>query len=144
MRKIDRAFLKRTLGGEYPNGPRGSWTLRNDAEGRVYLLGWSSLYRDQFHPLRSGDHYPDTPEARKASKFLAEWHAAVDAAREGALEPCLLLQVPRDPDADVLQAERVLDAAFFGEIVERDGGLHFRADERRRLNVARAPRQESA
>jgi hypothetical protein len=87
MRKIDRAFLKRTLGGDYPNGPRGSWTLRNDAEGRVYLLGWSSLYRDQFH---------------------------------------------------------ILDAAFFGDIVERDGELCFRADERRRLNVARGPRLESA
>ena len=144
MRKIDRAFLKRTLGGEFPNGPRCSWTLRNDAEGRVYLLGWSSLYRDQFHPLRGGDLYPDTPESRKASKFLAEWHAAVDAARNGALEPCLLLQVPRDADAPELQAERILDAAFFGEIVERDGALLFRADERRKLIVARAPRQESA
>ena len=144
MRKIDRAVLKRMLGGDYPNGPRGSWTLKNEAEGRIYFLGWQPLYRDLFHPLVSETYYPAAPAALKENKFLAEWHAGVELARQGALEPCLLLQVPRDADAQVLQAERFLDAAFFGEIVERDDALYFRADERRALTAARAPRLASA
>ena len=144
MRKIDRAVLKRMLGGDYPNGPRGSWTLKNEGEGRIYFLGWQPLYRDLFHPLSTATHYPNASDAVSTNKYLAEWHAGVELARRGELEPCLLLQVPRDAEAEVLQAERFLDAAFFGEVVERDGELFFRADERRPLTAARAPRLESA
>ncbi len=144
MRKIDRAFLKRMLGGEYPHGPRGSWTLKNEAEGRIYFLGWQPLYKDQFHPLCTALHYPDAPDALAGNRFLGEWHAGIELARSGVLEPCLLLQVPRDAGAEVLQAERFLDAAFFGQIVERSGELLFRAEERRPLNAARAPRLQSA
>ena len=152
MRKIDRAYLKRSLGGEYPNGPRGSWTLINEAEGRVYFLGWNLFYHDFAYPLCNGDFYAPV-SADNDSKGLREWHAAVARVRAGELEGCVILQLAsqdREDSAgdedreDTLRAERILDGVFFGEIVETDGELWFRADERRPLNAARAPRQESA
>ena len=155
MRKIDRAFLKRSLGGEYPNGPRGSWTLINEAEGRVYFLGWNLFYQDYAYPLCNSDFYAPV-SADHDSKGLREWHAAVARVRSSELEGCVILQVASqrsedgddsevgDEGEDTLQAERILDGVFFGEIVETDGELWFRADERRPLNAARAPRQESA
>ena len=155
MRKIDRAFLKRSLGGEYPNGPRGSWTLINEAEGRVYFLGWNLFYQDFAYPLCNGDFYAPV-NADNDSKGLREWHAAVERVRRGELEGCVILQLASqhqeesehndgDQDSEVtLHAERILDGVFFGEIVETDGELCFRADVRRPLNASRAPRQESA
>lgn len=142
MRKIDRAYLKRVLGGVFPSGPRGSATLLNEAEGRVYLLGWQSLYQDFTHPLRTAEHYP--ADRSEQHRSVTEWHDSVDRIRRGELEGCLILQVPQDPTATDLQLERVLDGVFFGEIIETDGELWFRADERRTLNNARAPRQASA
>jgi len=142
MRKIDRAYLKRVLGGVFPNGPRGSSTLLNEAEGRVYLLGWQSLYQDFTHPLRTAAHFP--ADQSEAHKSLTEWHDSIERIRRGELEGALVLQVPQDPAAAELQVERVLDGVFFGEIIETDGELWFRADERLTLNNARAPRQDSA
>lgn len=143
MRKIDRAFLKRSLGGEYPNGPRGSWTLINEAEGRVYFLGWNRFYQDFAYPLRNGDFYAPV-DADNDSKGLREWHAAVERVRLGELEGCVILQLASQQSEETLHAERILDGVFFGEVVETDGELWFRADERLPLNAARAPRQESA
>lgn len=142
MRKIDRAFVKRTLGGVFPNGPRGSTTLLNEAEGRVYLLGWQHLYQDFTHPVRTNDHYQ--PELAEKNKSLQEWHDSIDRARKGELEACLILQVPQDPQAPELLVERVLDGVFFGEFIETDGELSFHAEERRTLATARAPLKESA
>lgn len=144
MRKIDRAFLKRTLGGEYPNGPRGSWTLLNEAEGRVYLLGWNLFYQDFAYPLRNDGFYASSESATSASKGLKEWHETVDRIRRGDLEAGLILQLPQDPDSDTLLVERILDGVFFGDVVESNGELWFRSDERVRINMARAPRQQSA
>jgi hypothetical protein len=144
MRKLDRAFLKRTLGGEYPNGPRVSWTLLNEAEDRVYLLGWNLFYQDFAYPLRNDGFYAPGDSAASPSKGLKEWHDTVDRIRRGELEAGLILQLPQDPDADVLLVERILDGVFFGDIVESNGELWFRSDERVRINMARAPRQQSA
>jgi len=142
MRKIDRAFLKRNLGGEYPNGPRASVTLLNEAERRVYLLGWNSHYRDFVHPLSTAGFYPASTPGRDRSH--AEWHEAIERVRRGELEAGLILQVPADPTAPVLVAERILDGVFFGEILDEDGELAFRVDDRRPLATARAPRQQTA
>ena len=152
MRKIDRGFLKRSLGGEFPNGPRGSWTLRNEAEGRVYFLGWNLFYQDFAYPMRNGDFYAPVT-ADNDSKVLREWHDSVERVRSGELEGAVILQLAAQQEADeadqasatdLPQAERILDGVFFGEIVETDGELWFRADERRPIHAARAPRQESA
>jgi hypothetical protein len=143
MRKIDRAFLKRSLGGEFVNGPRASWTLLNEAEGRVYFLGWNTFYQDFSYPLRNGDFYAPVSDEHD-SKGLREWHAAVERVRSGELEGCVILQLASADSEDGLQAEKILDGVFFGVTVETDGELWFRADERRPLNAARAPRQETA
>jgi len=143
MRKIDRAFVKRTLGGVFPNGPRASWTLLNEAEGRVYFLGWSTLYQNFAYPLRDADHYPAITTGTD-DKSLQQWHDSIERVRSGELEAGLILQVPQVADSDVPQIDRVLDGVFFGAIIEKDGALWFHAEDRCALKHARAPRQESA
>lgn len=143
MRKIDRAVLKRSLGGEYPNGPRGSWTLLNEAEGRVYFLGWNLFYNNFAYPLRDAGFYaPATSDSD--SKGLREWHDSVERVRNGELEGCVVLQLANETDDGALSAERILDGVFFGDVVETDGELWFSVVDRRPLNAARAPQQESA
>jgi hypothetical protein len=142
MRKIDRATLKRSLGGSYPNGPRQSWTLVNEAEGRVYFLGWNVHYRDYAYPLRNSTTYP--PVSADAQKGLVEWQQMLDRVRDGELEACLVLQVPADAKAEEFRLQRILDCVFFGEVVETDGEVWFRVENRVPLRSARSPRQESA
>ena len=142
MRKIDRATLKRSLGGTYPNGPRQSWTLVNEAEGRVYFLGWNVHYRDYTYPLRNSTTYP--PVSADAQKGLVEWQQMLDRVRDGELEACLVLQVPADSQAEEFRLQRILDCVFFGEVVETDGEVWFRVVNRVPLRSARSPRQESA
>ena len=141
--KIDRAFLKRSLGGEYPNGPRGSWTLLNEAEGRVYFLGWNIFYSNFSYPLRDAGFYSPA-EGDNNSKGLREWHDSVERVRRGELEGCVILQVANEDEDGVLSAERILDGVFFGEVVETNGELWFSAVDRASLGTARAPQQESA
>lgn len=143
MRKIDRAVVRRMLGGEFPNGPRASWTLLNEAEGRVYFLGWKSLYQNFTYPLRDAGNYP-AAGSDAGNNALAQWQDSVERVRRGELEAGLILQVPQDEDADVPLLDRVLDGVFFGEIVENGDELVFRAEDRCALKYARAPRQESA
>ena len=142
MRKIDRAALKRSLDGTYPNGPRQSWTLVNEAEGRVYFLGWNVHYRDYTYPLRNSTTYP--PVSADAQKGLVEWQQMLDRVRDGELEACLVLQVPADSQAEEFRLQRILDCVFFGEVVETDGEVWFRVVNRVPLRSARSPRQESA
>ncbi len=142
MRKIDRAMLKRALGGEYPDGPRASSTLVNEQEGRVYFLGWNSLYENYTYPLRTATHYP--PNAPGASRSETTWQTLVDRICRGELEACLVLQVPTDPEAETLQLDRILDGVFFGEIVTTADEIYFRSDDRLPIKAARAPRLESA
>lgn len=141
--KIDRAFLQRSLGGEYPNGPRGSWTLLNEAEGRVYFLGWNLFYSNFSYPLRDAGFY--APAAGdNDSKGLREWHDSVERVRRGELEGCVILQVANEDEDGALSAERILDGVFFGEVVETDGEFWFSVADRLSLGHARAPQQESA
>ena len=141
--KIDRAFLKRSLGGEYPNGPRGSWTLRNEAEGRVYFLGWNIFYSNRSYPLRDAGFYAPA-DGNSDSKGLREWHDSVERVRRGELEGCVILQVANEDEDATLTAERILDGVFFGLVVVADGELWFSVADRLSIGHARAPQQESA